>query len=221
MSVVELVQRYVVAAVVVSFGVGAGLATVILGVPKMWTAEAAGWASAVGAIAAVFAALYLAGASRRQQQRDQAAAGRLAFLALWPNLHRAQARTAGIASSLQSPDVVTYAGVQEQLARDIDGLEVELTKIGAAAGVLDHRLALRVMGAVALSGYVARQARRLIEPSSLTIRAKLWKDCGPAWVGDAQKATGQLLSLSVESEAEANLATGRTARGQPTEEAST
>jgi hypothetical protein len=129
-------------------------------------------------------------------------------------LHRAQARTASIAFSLQSQEVVSSEAAKETLARDIDALEMELTKIGAAAGVLDHSLALRVIGAVALSGYLARQARRFIEPSSLTTRAQLWRDCAPAWVRDAQTAIGQLLTLSVESEAEANLATGRATKKQ-------
>jgi len=44
----------------VCFSAGAGTAVVILGVPKLWSAEAAGWASAIGTFAAAGVALWIA-----------------------------------------------------------------------------------------------------------------------------------------------------------------
>ncbi|HFF6006670.1 TPA: hypothetical protein ACGCGV_004659 [Stenotrophomonas maltophilia] len=208
MQIVEWIQRHALGAMIVSFALGASAATLVLGVPKLWSAEAAGWASALGAIGAVVVALGLATAAQRLQRKERLAAGRLAFISLWPRLHRAQAAVSSIAFRLQGAEVALKGAAQEALGRDIDILERELGMIGTSTDKLDAQRALRLVGGVALAGYVARQARRLIETGGLTERASLWKTCSESWIKDAQSATGILLSLTSESKDEASLALG-------------
>ncbi|HHA2620878.1 TPA: hypothetical protein ACOECG_004402 [Stenotrophomonas maltophilia] len=54
---------------IVSAGIGAGLVVLVLGVPRLWTAEAAGWASAVATTGAAFVALYVGLLPSRQSAK--------------------------------------------------------------------------------------------------------------------------------------------------------
>jgi hypothetical protein len=54
----------------IAFGLGAAAALAIVRVPTLWSAEGAGWASAVGTSAAVVMALGLAQAESRRRRRE-------------------------------------------------------------------------------------------------------------------------------------------------------
>ncbi|WP_279209083.1 hypothetical protein [Stenotrophomonas indicatrix] len=56
----------------VSAALGAGAAVCLLGIPSLWTAEAAGWASAVGTTAAAIVALYVGIAPERARRKASA-----------------------------------------------------------------------------------------------------------------------------------------------------
>lgn len=60
MDVARVVRTYPLGWTVASMGVGAAIVVLVLGVPALWTAEAAGWASAGATLAAVVAALVTA-----------------------------------------------------------------------------------------------------------------------------------------------------------------
>lgn len=60
MKFLEWARRRVLGTALVCFGAGAGTAVLILGVPRLWSAEAAGWASALGTFAAAGVALWIA-----------------------------------------------------------------------------------------------------------------------------------------------------------------
>lgn len=209
MRIVEWIQRHTIGSLVVSFALGAALSILVIGVPKLWSAEAAGWASAVGAIAAVAVALRLADVAQRRRDVDRRAAGKLAFVSLWPGLHRAQAQTLSVCYLIQQPTLAAEELTIGRLISEISALEEELRKLGAQTVHLDSSLSLRLAGAVALAGYVARQARRLTEEGSVTSRAALQKSHASEWASDARSAAGQLLQLSQEAEAAGNAITGR------------
>lgn len=193
----------------VAFGAGAAAATLFVGVPELRSAEAASWASAIAAIAAVVVALWLASEARRRQRAERVEAGRIAFISLWPRLHRAQAQVSGISGFLRCQEHVPAAAEAEKLTVMIDALEDELGRIGASTSSLDIELAQRVTGAIALAGYVARQARRFTEPSPPRNRLELWEGFRMEWANDGTTATTLLLTLSGDAEAEANRVTRR------------
>lgn len=210
MSILERAREHLVGVVIVSFALGGGLAIIVIGVPQLWTTEAAGWGSAVSAFAAAVVALFLAGSDRRRQRKARSEAGRLAFIALWPRLHRAQAQVSKITFALNSSSLAAVESDRHALEATISALEAELAAIGASAAALDSGNALRLTGAVSLAGFVARQARRFTEPGTLTARAQLWKSpCRKSWVKDSRVATQMLMEIARESERAANEATGR------------
>lgn len=210
MSILERAREHLFGVVIVSFALGGGLAIIVIGVPQLWTPEAAGWGSAVGAFAAAVVALFLAGSDRRRQRKERLEAGRLAFIALWPRLHRAQAQVSTITFALGSSTLASEKKEQDALEATISALEAELAAIGASAAALDFENALRLTGAVSLAGFVARQARRFTEPGTLTARAQLWKSpCRTSWMKDSRVATQMLMGIAGESERAANQATGR------------
>jgi len=69
MSLLHWTRKHVLGAMVVAFGVGAAGVVALLGVPRLWSSEAAGWASAIATFGAVVVALWTA-----QQQIEVAKA---------------------------------------------------------------------------------------------------------------------------------------------------
>lgn len=166
------------------------------------------WA-AVGTFIAAGVALYVAGSANRKQRAARNTAGKLAFISLWPRFHRAQARVADISFAL-SDNIVPEKERQDALAAVIDALEIDLAEISAVAGTLDEARAERVVGAVAIAGYVARQARRVAQPVPPGPPIQLWgSPIRRAWIKDCDLAIRLLLSMASESELAGNAVTGR------------
>lgn len=65
----RLLRRHWAGALVVASGAGAAAATLLIGVPTLWSAEAAGWASALATFLAVLVALF---ATQAQLSADRA-----------------------------------------------------------------------------------------------------------------------------------------------------
>lgn len=166
------------------------------------------WA-AIGTFIAAGVALYVSGNDHRKERADRNAAGKLAFISLWPRFHRAQARVADIAFQLHD-NIVPDEQKQAALAAVIDSLEKDLAEISAVAGTLDEARAERVVGAVAIAGYVARQARRIAQPVPPGPPIQLWASpVRRAWIKDCDLATRLLLAMASESELAGNAVTGR------------
>lgn len=208
-KVLNWLRAHLLGTVVVSFGVGAALTTLVVGVPGLTSSEVAGWSSAVGTLAAVAVALYLAGVECRQRRIDKASASRLAYVTLWPRFHRAQALVGDITFELLN-DVAPFEDRQEKLAEVIDALERDLAAISSLSGAFDQGIAERVSGAVALAGYVARQAKRVAKPTWRGAPIDLWgSPIRKEWLKDSRLANQLLLDLSTETKNIANEITGR------------
>jgi hypothetical protein len=67
----------------VSAALGAGIVICVLGVPLLWTPEAAGWASAIGTTAAVAVALYLGFLPHTGRKRLASSVGIIVYSRLW------------------------------------------------------------------------------------------------------------------------------------------
>lgn len=68
---------------VTSAALGAGFVICVLGVPSLWTAEAAGWASAIGTTAAVVVALYLGLLPHSGRKRLASSIAIIVYARLW------------------------------------------------------------------------------------------------------------------------------------------
>ncbi len=71
-----------------SAGVGAAVVVCLLGIPKLWSAEAAGWASAVGTTLAAVVALYVGLAPHRATRADHVARARAISVIVYGRLTR-------------------------------------------------------------------------------------------------------------------------------------
>ncbi len=97
--------------------VGAAAVICVLGIPQLWTPEAAGWASAVGTCGAVVVALGLALDEARRRRLDAADRARGVSVLLFPTLILWQSRIEMLARHVRKGRT---QGVQESFGRDDD-----------------------------------------------------------------------------------------------------
>jgi hypothetical protein len=165
--------------------------------------------SAIGTFLAAGIALFIAGRDQRTRSAERNVGGRLAFVSLWPSFHRAQARVGDLAFHLRN-GIVPDQERRDELVVVIDTLEKDLAEISMVASKLDEVRAERVVGAVAMAGYVARQARRVAQPVPPGPPIHLWgSPLRQAWLKDCDLAINLLLEMASESEKAGNNVTGR------------
>ncbi len=119
-SIHELIRRPVILGPVAA-ALGGGAAVCILGIPELWSSEAAGWASAVGTTAAAGVALYVGLAPERARRSA-------AYRRAWAVMQWAEGALGtqlvhlGHAIELMRPDLV-YAEERRKLCSELDILD--------------------------------------------------------------------------------------------------
>ncbi|WP_285445521.1 hypothetical protein [Xanthomonas sp. fls2-241-TYG-148] len=166
----------------IAFAFGAAAAALLLGVPRLWTAEAAGWASAVATTAAVLVALYVGLAPQKAQRADHVRRARAIgtvvnarFLRMESNLsvvHRLS--TTGPVDreiwALIIPLLKVDPRCADELLPYFDGMSDEVASAVAAA-MADIEWAQPNLEPYGIPGLAALEAERLGEDLDPLIRS--------------------------------------------------
>lgn len=110
------------------FGTGAAAATAVLGIPKLWSQEAAGWAAAIGTFAAVVISLHLARGQSRKEKLAQRSRARWVALELRHILASWRKR---VAFARWADAAMLYAIVLEEGTRDPRPIPAELLALNS------------------------------------------------------------------------------------------
>ncbi|WP_372183201.1 hypothetical protein [Xanthomonas axonopodis] len=96
MDLVAIARKWPVGTPMVAAGIGSALTICVIDNSLLWTAEAAGWAAAIGTVAAVFAALHIAKEQSAKADRAQRLKAKWVALELRHVLARWRGRVAYI-----------------------------------------------------------------------------------------------------------------------------